>query len=71
MTTYVYEREDGSLIEIEHPMSQDALTACPDTGQPIVRVPQRFGSRSAFGLGFYKDAKREARSRQTPPASGD
>jgi predicted nucleic acid-binding Zn ribbon protein len=67
MTMYIYEREDGSLVEIEHPMSQDALTNCPTTGQPMTRVPQRFGSRSAFGLGFYKDAKREALARETAP----
>jgi len=43
---YVYKREDGSLVEIQHSIHDEALTVCPETGQPIQRVLQAFGSAS-------------------------
>jgi hypothetical protein len=41
---YVYTREDGSLVEIQHSIHDEALTVCPETGQPMERVLQAFGS---------------------------
>ncbi len=69
MANYLYKRADGSLFETEHPMSQDALTACPTTGQPVVRVPQSFGSMHGFGTDFYKDAKRAALPKTYTPGA--
>ena len=33
MPLYVYKREDGSEVEIQHSIHHEALTACPETGQ--------------------------------------
>ena len=44
MPLYVYKREDGSTIEIQHSIHDEARTVCPQTGQKIVRVLQAFGS---------------------------
>jgi predicted nucleic acid-binding Zn ribbon protein len=44
MPLYVYKREDGSTVEIQQSIHDDALTVCPDTGQKIERVLQAFGS---------------------------
>jgi predicted nucleic acid-binding Zn ribbon protein len=44
MPLYVYKREDGTTIEIQHSIHDDALTVCPETGQRMERVPQAFGS---------------------------
>jgi predicted nucleic acid-binding Zn ribbon protein len=41
---YVYKREDGSTVEIQHSIHDEALTVCPETGQPMERVLQAFGS---------------------------
>lgn len=41
---YVYKREDGTLVEIQHSIHDEALTVCPETGQPMERVLQAFGS---------------------------
>ena len=41
---YVYKREDGSTVEIQHSIHDEALTVCPETGQRMERVPQAFGS---------------------------
>ncbi len=44
MPLYVYKREDGSTVEISHSIHDEALTVCPETGQPMERVLQAFGS---------------------------
>lgn len=67
MATYLYKREDGSLFEIEHSMSQGALTKCPTSGQTVVRVPQSFGSMHGLGTDFHKDAKRAALPKTPAP----
>lgn len=46
MPLYVYKREDGTLVEIQHSIHDEALTVCPETGQPMERVLQAFGSAS-------------------------
>lgn len=63
MTLYVYKREDGSTIEIDHSIHDDPLTVCPQTGQPMQRVLQAFHSPQ-LGNRFYDD-----RARRTPKPS--
>ena len=41
---YVFKREDGSTVEIQHSIHDEALTVCPETGQKMERVLQAFGS---------------------------
>lgn len=53
MPTYEYEREDGTRFEIVQKITEDALTACPTTGQKVKRLV----SAPAFhlkGSGWYK-----------------
>ncbi|NBC27902.1 MAG: zinc ribbon domain-containing protein [Bacteroidetes bacterium] len=53
MPTYEYKREDGTTFEVFQSMSDDALTVCPTTGQPVKRVISG-GSGLVFkGSGFY------------------
>ncbi len=60
MPIYVYRREDGTTIEIQQSIMDDPLTTCPDTGQPMERVPQGFGSQR-LGKRFYDERKRAPR----------
>lgn len=39
MPTYVYERKDGTRFEAVESIKADSMTVCPDTGQPVHRVP--------------------------------
>jgi putative FmdB family regulatory protein len=53
MPIYEYRRADGSVFEVMQKISDDALTACPTTGQPVERII----SQNAFHLkggGWYK-----------------
>jgi len=59
MPTYVYSRKDGSTVEIDQTMREDALTVCPQTGQSMQRILQGFGSQR-LGRSFYSEAKRDA-----------
>jgi putative FmdB family regulatory protein len=52
MPVYVYRRSDGSSFETKQRMAEDALVACPTTGQRVERVLQPFTSRYT-GTGFY------------------
>ena len=56
---YVYRRQDGSTFETQQRMAEDALLACPTTGQPVARVLQPFSPRYT-GTGFYSTDRREA-----------
>jgi putative FmdB family regulatory protein len=54
MPTYTYKRKDGSKFEIPQKITEDALTTCPTTGQPVSRVITG-GSGLVFkGTGFYQ-----------------
>ena len=53
MPTYVYRREDGTTFEIEQRITEDALTACPDTGQSVTRVITGGTGLIFKGSGFY------------------
>ncbi len=61
MPLYVYKREDGSEIEIQHSIHDEALTVCPETGQPMRRVLQAFGSPQ-LPRGFHADRLKHKRS---------
>jgi putative FmdB family regulatory protein len=52
MPVYVYRRRDGSTFETQQRMAEDALVACPTTGQTVERVMQPFAPRYT-GTGFY------------------
>ena len=52
MPVYVYRRRDGSTFEFDQPITSDAITSCPTTGQRVERVLQPFSLRFR-GNGFY------------------
>ena len=52
MPTYVYRREDGTTFEVQQRITEEPLTADPETGQPVRRVIS--GAGLIFkGSGFY------------------
>ncbi|CAN5185115.1 hypothetical protein BH23BAC3_BH23BAC3_08250 [soil metagenome] len=53
MPTYEYRREDGSTFELFQSMSDDALTICPTTGQPVKRIISGGTGVLYKGTGFY------------------
>lgn len=53
MPTYEYRREDGSVFQIRQKMSDNALTACPETGQAVERLISGGGGVIYKGSGFY------------------
>ncbi|HEX5622380.1 MAG TPA: zinc ribbon domain-containing protein [Solirubrobacteraceae bacterium] len=58
MPVYVYRRRDGSTFETQQRMAEDALVACPTTGQAVKRVLQPFSPRYT-GTGFYSTDQRK------------
>ena len=74
MPVYVYRRRDGSTFETQQRMAEDALIACPTTGQTVERVLQPFSPRYT-GTGFYatdqRTTKAEEREPRVPTPSGD
>jgi predicted nucleic acid-binding Zn ribbon protein len=61
MPLYVYKREDGTEIEIQHSIHDPALTECPETGQKMERVLQAFGSAQLPNR-FYSEGMTRKRS---------
>ncbi len=53
MPTYVYRREDGTMFEVEQRITEEALTTCPTTGQPVTRVISGGTGLIFKGSGFY------------------
>lgn len=53
MPTYEYKREDGTTFEIVQSMSDNALTKCPTTGQPVKRIISGGGGVVLKGSGWY------------------
>jgi len=53
MPTYEYKREDGTTFELFQSMSDDALTTCPTTGQPVKRIISGGSGVVYKGTGFY------------------
>lgn len=54
MPTYVYRREDGTTFEVFQRITDDALTADPETGQPVERVIGGGAGLIFKGTGFYE-----------------
>ena len=75
MPTYSYRREDGTVFDVFQRITDDALTADPETGQPVVRVISGGAGLQFKGTGFYltdyvrKDSKSESSDR-TSQATG-
>lgn len=66
MPTYEYRRKDGTTFEVVQPMSEDALTECPTTGQPVKRIISGGGGVVYKGNGFYvTDYKNKNKSNGT------
>lgn len=53
MPTYEYKREDGSTFEVLQQMSDDPLTKCPTTGQPVRRIISGGSGVLLKGSGWY------------------
>lgn len=75
MPTYEYKREDGTVFEVFQSMSEDPLTECPTTGQPVKRLISG-GSGLVFkGSGFYvtdyKNGNGAANTSETSASSSD
>lgn len=75
MPTYVYKREDGTTFEIEQRITEDALTTCPTTGQPVQRVISGGTGLIFKGSGFYltdyarKDNNGNGKESSTPASA--
>jgi predicted nucleic acid-binding Zn ribbon protein len=59
MPTYVYQvikddDSEGEMFEIQQPMSEDALTRHPETGEPVRRVYQPPNIASKYTPGHTK-----------------
>jgi putative FmdB family regulatory protein len=66
MPVYVYRRRDGSTFETQQRMAEDALIACPTTGQTVERVLQPFSPRYT-GTGFYATDQRTTKGEEREP----
>jgi len=66
MPVYVYRRRDGSTFETQQRMAEDALVACPTTGQAVERILQPFAPRYT-GTGFYSTDQRETKGAKSEP----
>lgn len=53
MPTYQYKREDGTIFEVFQSMNDDALTNCPETGQPAKRMITGGSGVVYKGSGWY------------------
>ncbi|MES3629772.1 MAG: zinc ribbon domain-containing protein [Longimonas sp.] len=63
MPTYVYRREDGTKFEIKQSITDDPLTTCPETGQPVERIISGSAGLIFKGSGFYEtDYKRKGKT---------
>ena len=70
MPVYVYRRCDGSTFETQQRMAENALVACPTTGQSVERVLQPFTPRYK-GTGFYSTDHRAPNGRAQSPGPPD
>ena len=71
MPVYEYQREDGSVFEINQRMSEDALTTCPTTGQKVKRLISGGSGVIYKGDGWYvTDYKDKKPSESTNNTSG-
>ena len=70
MPVYTYRREDGSTFDIKQKFSDDALTQCPTTGQPVVRLIQNAGIVFK-GSGFYVNDSKGAKNSTSSQKNAD
>lgn len=69
MPIYEYERADRSRFEIRQGFHDDALAACPDTGQPVRRIVS--AAPVIFkGSGWYVTDSRPAAKSESTATSG-
>ncbi len=61
MALYVYKREDGSKVEIQHSIHDEPLSVCHKTGQKMERLLQAFGSAQLPNR-FYSEGITRKRS---------
>jgi len=71
MPTYEYKREDGTVFELFQNMSDDALTSCPDTGQPVKRIISGGGGVVYKGTGFYNTDYKNSKPEPACSTEGD
>lgn len=65
MPIYEYRRQDGTTFEVMQPITADALTTDPETGQPVERVLHAPAVHFK-GSGFYNtDYGTKKRQRET------
>lgn len=66
MPTYVYRRADGTTFELFQRITDDPLTADPETGQPVARVISGGVGVQFKGSGFYEtDYVRKSDTQET------
>ncbi|MBZ0296355.1 MAG: zinc ribbon domain-containing protein [Anaerolineae bacterium] len=61
MPVYTYRREDGTTFDCKQKFTDDALTVCPTTGQPVTRIIQNPGIIFK-GSGFYVNDSKGAKN---------
>ncbi len=70
MPTYVYRRADGTTFEVQQRITEEPLTACPETGQPVKRVISANAGLIFKGSGFYLTDYARAGSNGAGKSSG-
>jgi len=55
MPTYEYQREDGTVFEIEQKITEEPLTECPETKQKVKKLISVTSAPVLKGKGFYQN----------------
>lgn len=71
MPTYEYKREDGTTFEVFQAMSDEPLTECPTTGQPVKRMISGGTGLVFKGSGFYVTDYKNGNGSASSASSGD
>ncbi|MCY4000555.1 MAG: zinc ribbon domain-containing protein [Bacteroidetes bacterium] len=72
MPTYDYRRADGTIFEIVQSITEDPLTECPTTGQPVERMISGGTGFILKGSGFYQtDYVSKPDPKESKPTSGE
>ena len=71
MPTYTYRREDGSTFEVDQPITEDPLDACPETGQDVERIITDNPGVIFKGDGFHVNDYDEHGPKDEASTSGD
>ena len=71
MPTYDYRRADGTVFELVQSITEDPLTECPITGQPVERMISGGTGFILKGSGFYQtDYVSKPAPKEPKPTSG-